>query len=433
MSKLKFSLKLLKLRPYGFIVLSLFAIGVLLRLWGLGNFDISPDEHHFIHEAYRYITGDPYIVPRWHAFRHGVPFVGHPFLGGDLIILSFKIFGASVTTGRLVLVISNIIAIAGTYILARTLFGKSVAIAALAFLVFLPHDVRYGRDAHLDPLLGATVVWAVFFFWKLLSQKKIYWGILAGFSAALVMATKINGPFLFAFYILATSLYTKINDLKKLISAHFVQIVLAGLFFIIPFVLLVAPQAYLDALVNPADPDIDSFSKVISVFMRDSYSMTKRLVIHLYTIPFSILVVIGILKLLGRRRQEDFFLLSVLAVYAHIFVTHSGHSGEYGYITLNPYLSILAGIALYSLKPFIRKFVIFITLLFFLPIMVLHGLRLDVGPFTQLTKFNDSNFRYGQRPYRDAISAINKIPGSPVVLWVKDGDRHVPIMDVRGG
>ena len=72
------------------------------------------------------------------------------------------------------------------------------------------------------------------------------------------------------------------------------------------------------------------------------------------------------------------------------------------------------------------------VLIFFIPLLILHGIRLDIGSWTQLTKFNDSNFRYGQKPYRDAIVAINKITPPPVVLWIKDGDRQVPMMDIRG-
>ena len=158
------------------LVVFLLIIGVSLRLWGLGNFDISPDEHHFIQEAYRYITNDPYLVPRHHPFKHAIPFVGHPFLGGYLITFIFKIFGPSVATGRLIFAFANISALIGTYLLGRTLFGNRIAVVALALLVFLPHDVRYGRDAHLDPLLGATLIWSVYFYWKFLNSKKMHWG-----------------------------------------------------------------------------------------------------------------------------------------------------------------------------------------------------------------------------------------------------------------
>ena len=86
-----------------------------------------------------------------------------------------------------------------------------------------------------------------------------------------------------------------------------------------------------------------------------------------------------------------------------------------------------------SLSSTLRKVTLVIILIFFVPLLILHGLRFNIGHFTQLTNFNDSNFRYGQRTYRDAIVAINEITPPPIVWWIKDGDRQVPMMDIKGG
>lgn len=415
-------------------VIFLFTAAAFLRLWGLGNFDISPDEHHFIHEAYRFVTGDPYVVPRHHPFRHGVPFVGHPFLGGDLMIIMFKVFGPSVTTGRLVMALSNLIAVLGTYILGKILFGPRVALTALLLLVFLPHDVRYGRDAHLDPLLEATLLFAAISFWKVLNSQKLILGLWLGAASALVWAAKINGPFLFVFYGLALAAFTRIKNFPLWAKNHWQQLIIASVSFVIIFYLLVSPNAYFDALANPADPDIAGINKVLSQFVRDFYSfMFQRLIPHLYSFPFALLVPFGIYVSLKHRKPQHLFLLSLFLVYSHIFITHVGHSGEYGYVTLNPYFSLFAALALSRLHSPLRKIYIFTVLIFFTPLLILNGLRINIGPWAQTTMFNDSNFRYGQTTYRDAVKAINNLPESPKVLWIKNGDRNVPMMDIRSG
>jgi len=418
---------------YKILLISLFLIAAVLRLWGLGNFDISPDESHFIGDAYRFFTGDPYTVPRHHPFRHGVPFVGHPFLAQDLMVIFFKLIGPSVTAGRLVIAFSNLAALAGAFILSRMLFGNSVAFLTLLLLVFLPHDVRYARDAHIDPLLGATLVWAAIFFWKVLTSQRTHWGGWLGITSALVWASKINGPFLFLFYGLAVLFIIGKNQAYVWIKEHFKQLLLFVISFTLFFILLVDPKSYIDALINPADPDISSFTKVFSFFLENTSIFTKRLVFYLYSIPFALLVIYGLSILLKRHHKEQLFLLSLVIIYGHIFITHAGHSGEYGYVVLNPYFAMLAAISIEAFRPKLKLIALIILIIFFIPLLILHGLRIDLGGATQLTKFNDSNFRYGQRPYRDAIKAINELPGNPVVLWIKDGDRPVPTMDIRGG
>lgn len=425
-------MKLSSFHPLVYYVILVLIVAAVLRFWGLYNFDISPDEYHFTQDAYRFYTGDPFTVPRHHSFRHGVPFVGHPFLAQDLMLIAFNLFGPSVWAGRAVMAAANLVALLGTYVLGRMLFGSGIGLTALILLTFLPHDVRYARDAHLDPLLGAALVWATICFWKVLHNKAAHLGAWLGIISALVWTAKINGPFLFIFYTLATIFHTKTLGLILWMREHIRQMILAGIFFVLVFVLLVSPKAYLDALVNPADPEIVGLQKVILPFFTAGPQMIWHLITTLYSIPFAILVVAGLALILKRRNSRDLFLLSVLIAYAHIFITHVGHSGEYGYITLNPYFALLAGLAIGILPSKVRLIGVVLTVVLFLPITILHGLRMDIGPWTQFSRFNDSNFRYGQTPYKDAIAAINRLPGNPVVLWIKDGTRHIPMMDVRG-
>lgn len=414
-----------------FVVLLLTA--GLVRFWGLDNFDASPDEHHFIQDAYRLYTGDPYTVARHHPFQHGQPFVGHPYFAQYWMILFFNALGSSVATGRTVMVVANLVALLGTYVLGSMLFSRKAGIIALALLVLLPHDIRYARDGHLDPMLGATLIWAVIALWKLLTTKTYHWAAWLGIVSAFVWATKINGPFLFVFFVLAVLFWKRQTSLLVWLRRHLSLFAMAAGFFVVTFVILVSPEAYLDALLHPADPEIAGLSKIAMPFFTAGPQMVGHLITTLYSWPFALLVIGGLVRILVRRSAQDLFLLSVVVAYGHIFVTHVGHSGEYGYITLNPYFGILAGLALLWMSHRARFPIAAIVILLFFPITVVHGMRLDVGKWTAFSKFNDSNFRYGQTLYRDAIAEINGLPGNPTVLWVRHGDRNVPFMEIRGG
>lgn len=411
----------------------LLVLAATIRFWGLGNFDISPDEYHFIQDAYRLYTHDPYMDARHHPFRHGQPFVGHPYFAQYWMILFFNALGPSVASGRAVMVVANLVALVGTYVLGSMLFSRKVGLTAAALLVLLPHDLRYARDAHLDPMLGATVVWSAIALWKVLTTKQHHWAAWLGVISAFVWATKINGLFLFVFFALAVLLWRKGVPLLAWIRQHVALLATAAGFFVVTLGILVSPGAYVDALVNPADPEIAGFSKVVMPFFTSGPQMVKHLISTLYSYPFALLVVLGLGRLLLRRGKADLFLLSILIAYGHIFITHVGHSGEYGYITLNPYFGILAASVVTGLPRRLAFPVAAVVVLLYFPITIVHGMRLDVGGFSQFSQFNDSNFRYGQTVYRDAIQAINELGGTPTVLWVRKGDRHAPLMEIRGG
>lgn len=414
------------------VILILFG-AAFIRLYAIGNFDVSPDEHHFIHEAFRFLTGDPYMVPRHHPFQHGAPFVGHPFLAQDIMYVFFKLFGPSIAVGRSVMAVANIWALIGTYVLARLLFNKRVAFFSLVFLAFLPHDIRYARDAHLDPLLGANLVWTCIFLWKFLKSQKYIWSILLGVSTALVVATKINGPFIFLMFGLVGIVFLFHERQVRFIKERSIHVLLAFTTFFILFYILVSPQAYLDALIHPMDPYLSDYKLQLHIFFTTFFRWNAKIVLYLYTLPFFLLVVAGLYSALKRRGLKNLYIICIFLVYSHIFFTHNGHSGEYGYITLNPYFSIFAGLGFVSIKKSMQKYVLLILFLFVIPIIILHGLRIDFVGVSQLSKFNDSNFRFGQTTYHDAVKEINNLPGNPVVLWIRDKDRTVPFLEIRGG
>ncbi|MDP3724767.1 MAG: glycosyltransferase family 39 protein, partial [bacterium] len=260
----------------------LLILALLTRFWGLGDFDVSPDEYHFIGDAFRLFNNDPFMNARHHPFSHGVPFIGHPFLAQDLMVLFFRLFGPSVWAGRAVMAFANILTIMGVYLLGRWWISKKAGLLAMFLIIILPLDVRYARDAHLDSLLAANLTWATIALDRLLSTKRIFWAVIFGFFSALTIATKINGPILFLYdgaIFLLLFLFKKGMDLR----AHIHHVLFASFIFALVAFLLVDPSAYLDGLLHPSDPVA---STAIPWFFQGGWYhfVWLHLIPHFYTI-----------------------------------------------------------------------------------------------------------------------------------------------------
>ena len=80
----------------------------------------------------------------------------------------FLVFGISVTSARLCVLLFGMLAAAGCYIFVRPLGGRTAAIIAAALLMALPATTQWGRQVMLEVPLMASLLWAaVAFSWYL--------------------------------------------------------------------------------------------------------------------------------------------------------------------------------------------------------------------------------------------------------------------------
>ena len=95
------------------------------------------------------------------AYPGGSPFSAVPPFFSYTLFSSFKVFGISDISARLVSILSEIIAISGVYILAKETYNEKVAqIAALLFL-FIPWNVLWFGRVQTDPLMTALMTLAI--------------------------------------------------------------------------------------------------------------------------------------------------------------------------------------------------------------------------------------------------------------------------------
>jgi 4-amino-4-deoxy-L-arabinose transferase-like glycosyltransferase len=118
------------------------AVGLAIRLWGIGAVGFNSDEAVYAGQAAA-LSGNPLYTPFFAIFR------AHPLLVQFLLSLVFKLTVSDVAA-RLVAVAFGIAAIPLAYLLASQLFNRRVGVLAAATLAVLPYHVAVSRQVLLD-------------------------------------------------------------------------------------------------------------------------------------------------------------------------------------------------------------------------------------------------------------------------------------------
>ena len=95
------------------------------------------------------------------AYPGGEPFSSAPPFFSYAVFASFKMFGISDLSARLVSILSEVIAVLGVYMLARELYNEKTASIAAVIFVFIPWDILWFGRAQTDPLMVALMTLAI--------------------------------------------------------------------------------------------------------------------------------------------------------------------------------------------------------------------------------------------------------------------------------
>ncbi len=91
----------------------------------------------------------------------GSPLSSVPPLFSYLVFISFKIFGISDLSARLVSIFSEVVAILGVYTLARTIYSEKIAYAASLIFLLIPWNILWFGRVQTDPLMTALITLAI--------------------------------------------------------------------------------------------------------------------------------------------------------------------------------------------------------------------------------------------------------------------------------
>jgi 4-amino-4-deoxy-L-arabinose transferase-like glycosyltransferase len=109
-----------------------------------------------------------------------------------LIAFSFSIFGASVWSIKIVAAFFGILTVLGTYLLAKELFNKNIALLSSFFLAVSFWHVNFSRFGFRAILLPFVSVFGFYFLFKGFSSQKKWLLILSGFFFGLGFYTYIS-------------------------------------------------------------------------------------------------------------------------------------------------------------------------------------------------------------------------------------------------
>lgn len=225
---------------------------------------------------------------------------------------ALKIFDNPLFAGRIISVFSGIFAVAGIYLLAKELFGRTTARLASLIYLISPFAIVYDRLALMDSLLAAIGIWSLYLEVMLIKKPRLDLSLILGFTIGLGVLTKSSA--LFSLYLLPFSLVIFDFKSKKIIRLFAKWLGFGCISFIIiqvmynllrlsPWFYLVKQKNYSFILTLP------EFMKApFALFMPNLNGLIPMLISYL-TWPVFIAVAAGAITALIRKERKILLLL----------------------------------------------------------------------------------------------------------------------------
>lgn len=365
-----------------FVLILILAAGLFLRIWRLADSDITPDEHHYINDAVRFLRGDPFISIRHHPFLHAKPNMGHPFLTQIAISQIFRLFGTSIFVSRLISVLSGMIII--VLLLSFKKLPIKIRFLAAAVYAIMPLAVRFNRTAYLDSFLSVWTLLIGYSLWR-------GWPIIAGIATALAISSKLSGPFA----VLSLIILSKRKSLARtIIPAAIVSFLLND------------PGAYLNGIRQPADLEFQVLQpnywlQGINLFMSQLYNAGLFLIG-----PALIWGIIWSLVYFVRHFRGDktlkFLGMWLLSLTPFMWLQPKS---EYAWLPVLPVLSLLMAYVIIKTK--LHQAIIFLMFLITLPFTIIYGLKFKKLPF--IRQGHTYNRTINDNFYQSILAKANQV------------------------
>jgi len=170
------------------ILVFIFLFASTVRLWDLGYTGFNNDEAIYGGQAAT-LAGYKEFGEHFSIYR------AHPLLLQFMISLLFGSIGISDNLARIIPALFGIFTILVTYLIAKILYERKVAIVAAIVLSILPYHIILSREVLLDVPLAFFSILTLFFMVLYLKSPKFHWVFLGGASAGLTFLSKEIGIF----------------------------------------------------------------------------------------------------------------------------------------------------------------------------------------------------------------------------------------------
>jgi len=277
-----------------------------------------------------------------------------------LVDFSFRLFGTSYLSARMVPLIFSILSIPLIYIIGSTLYDRRIGLYASFIFAVSNVGTIFGTMAIFDPIVSTFILLTMaLLILYAKNNRNLY---LGGFFASLALAINTK---LIALYFLPALALLFIFQKKKPAFRTSALLILFFLFLLLPIptynYLLYNSKGLADfhitSLLRP-ETSLSWFreAKIITAEskwyeMKDAASNASKLSESLLkncSIPLLLLASIGTLELLARRKQNDFVVLAWMFIPLLMFLLYIFH--DYYLIHLVPPLSLLAASAIPRLQ-----------------------------------------------------------------------------------
>ncbi|MCZ7355814.1 MAG: glycosyltransferase family 39 protein [Candidatus Methanoperedens sp.] len=270
------------------------------------------------------------------AYPGGEPFSSAPPLFSYAVYTSFKIFGISDISARLVSILSELIAVLGVYILARELHNERTASIAAIIFIFIPWNILWFGRVETDPLMTALMTLAIALYVRAYKKDEsmLPFGIMLG------LAVFTKQPALAALPIVL--IWSYFQGIKKK------QVINAFVCFLVGMVPLLVWLSYY--FINGNTAFVSHFIYGELVYRSEPFSDLGRVV--LFTAAGITPIIIAATYQMFKERDVKNILAIWLLIYGAFVLIRTPPSHEYYSLPLMAPLAIMAaaGIAGFSHK-----------------------------------------------------------------------------------
>lgn len=311
-----------------------------------------------------------------------------PPLFSYLLHTSLNLFGTSDLSARLVSILSEILATAGVYLLAKTLYNKRIAQTAAIIFLLIPWNILWFGRAQTDPLMTALMTLGIALYVYAYKNNKTM--LPSGIALGLAVFTK--QPALAALPLLLIWSYTQ--GIKKHRVTAFLTSLLIGLLPLLLWLTYHALQGnpaaeslFYSELAHRSAP----FEDLPRVTLATGFGITP------------LILALSIYSLLKHKTNTTLLILWLL-IYGAFVAIRTPLSHEYYSLPLMPPISILAATGMAKIT---RKYNINHTLL-------LTAVLLTTLPFTYTLLSYTGDMGYTNT--EDMAAYINQLDEDPLLF-----------------
>lgn len=304
-----------------------------------------------------------------------------PPLFSYLLFFSFKLFGMSPTSARIVPIFFSLLTIYFVYLIGKMLYNKKIGLISASLLSVSPLYILVGRSVQAEAAYLSLLIISLYFYLKANKENEIKNRLLSGLFLGCALFTKQFALLILPALFIWETLRHK--NLKWLTKSHLYFLVLA-IIILLPFylfhlvkhpLLLCQAQRYgaLSLAGIPSWPNL-------FLMVKEAWWAFSPL--------FFTLGLLGILFLLFKKDYRGYLLLSVILVCSlfYLFV----HKHSYYIFILTPFLVLIIGRLLSTIRSqrlFLLILIILLSSSLFCTMLTLCGNKYGQTALSQLTEF----------------------------------------------